>query len=289
MSNLPSITIVTPSYNQAAFLEETIRSVLDQGYPNLQYGIVDGASKDGSVEIIEKYRTRLDFAISERDRGQVDALNKGLRQATGDIFGFINSDDTLLPGSLATVGRYFAEHSECVWVMGHCVAIDQDGHRLRHVPAYPIEDLAHALLRDRPFCTPQPSIFFRRSLIEKHGLFSEELEYCFDFEMWCRWLAQGLRPHIIDSDLATYRLHQQSKTVALRHRQLWDHILIERKYGQLLPWRQRLTLQGWIGYRMRTHAALTAGSGLWSQVARRPWWLASQRIRAALWQQLKAA
>ena len=152
MNRLPRISVITPSYNQAAFLEATIRSVLDQQYPNLQYGVVDGRSTDGSADIIDRYRGDLDFAIIEPDRGQVDALNKGMRRADGDIVCFLNSDDTFLPGALQTIGAYFRDHPRCDWAMGHCIFIDADGQQIVDaewgsdtILATPIDGLAHVL------------------------------------------------------------------------------------------------------------------------------------------------
>lgn len=280
---LPRISVVTPSYNQADFLDATIRSVLDQRYPNLQYGIVDGNSSDGSTGIIQTFRGQLDFAIIEPDRGQVDALNKGLRRADGEIICFINSDDTLLPGCLHTVGRYFAEHPGADWLIGDCVMIDTAGRRLEACRATDVDDLAHALVRDKPFNMPQPSIFWRRSLLDRFGLFREELEYCFDFEMWCRFLLGGVKLHRIDAELATYRLHGASKTCALRHKQLWDHILIEREYARHLPLPRRVELIRGIGYRTRQHLVATATRRPWGTLVRRPWWIGSQQVRELLW------
>lgn len=282
-TSLPRITVITPSFNQAAFLEETINSVLDQGYPNLQYGVIDGGSTDGSAEIIERYRDRLDFAVIEPDRGQVDALNKGLRLADGEVVCFINSDDTLIPGCLHTVGRFFAEHRDARWLIGDCVMIDADSKQLSVEHSTEVHDLAHALIRDKRFQMPQPSIFWKRSLLDEHGLFREELEYCFDFEMWCRFLVAGVRLHKIDDELATYRLHDQSKTCALRHKQLFDHILIEREYARHLPLLRRLKLMRGIGYRTRQHLIATAQARPWTAIARRPWWIGSRQVRQLIW------
>lgn len=286
---LPRITVVTPSYNQAAFLEATIRSVLDQDYPNLQYGVVDGASTDGSADIIERYRDRLDFAIIEPDRGQVDALNKGLAKADGEIVCFLNSDDTFLPGALRAVGEHFRDHPAESWAMGHCVFIDGHGRRVAddewggdRMTATAIDGLAHALLRHKPFVMPQPSIFWKRSLYAEHGPFDESLEYTFDYEMWCRYLAAGHRPAIIDRELSTYRLHEQSKTCALRYKQLRDHIETERRYASHLTLTQRVRLARDIGYRTRQLAVMTARGRPWKQLVRRPWWVLSEQFREAL-------
>jgi len=162
MTSPASITIVTPSFNQAAYLEQTIRSVLDQGYPNLQFGVVDGGSTDGSVEIIERYRSQLDFAIIEPDHGQTEAINKGIRRAQGQIIGWLCSDDTLLPGALQTIGQHFADHPDHDWIAGACQVIDPSGQIVSVVRPRGQFTLAGVLLRgdDQPFDLPQPGIFW---------------------------------------------------------------------------------------------------------------------------------
>jgi len=287
----PRITVVTPSYQQADFLEATLRSVLEQDYPNLQYGVVDGGSTDGSADIIERYRGRLDFAIIEPDDGQTHAINKGLRLADGDIVCYLNSDDTFMPGALHTVGRFFRDHPDEHWLMGDCLFIDSGGAfcsdpefgRSRMV-ATALEGLSHALIRDRDFCMPQPSIFWRRSLTDRLGLFDETLQYTFDYEMWCRFLADGHTPTVIHEALSTYRLHTASKTCALRHKMLSDHITVEARYANQLPVADRIRLMRSVDYRRRQLLALTADSRLRvsQQIIRRPWWLMSPRVRR-LW------
>src|SRR5688572_19422484 len=129
---LPRISFVTPSFNQAKFLEQTIRSVLDQNYPNLDYAVVDGGSTDGSVDIIKKYEHRLSWWVSEKDRGQSHALNKGFSKASGDVFGFINSDDYLYPGSLDAVARAWNDGAE--WIMGWVMMLEVDGGEWPQLP-----------------------------------------------------------------------------------------------------------------------------------------------------------
>src|SRR5688500_5578389 len=141
--SLPRITIVTPSYNQGRFLEQTIRSVLDQGYPNLEYIIVDGASTDDSVQIIRRYEKHLAWWVSEKDKGQSDALNKGFNRATGDLFGFINSDDYLYPGSLDAVARAYQQGHE--WLLGWVMRVEQDGGEWPQLPD-PLTDAADWLV-----------------------------------------------------------------------------------------------------------------------------------------------
>jgi glycosyltransferase involved in cell wall biosynthesis len=277
------ISIVTPSFNQAAFLERTIRSVLEQGYANLQYGVVDGGSTDGSIDIIERYRDRLDFVVIEPDRGQCDAINKGMRRVDGDVVAYLNSDDTLLPGALDIVGEHFARNAQCDWLIGRCPTIDGDDRAIGETR--PIGDftLAGALLRDEPFNVPQPAAFWRRLLMDEVGLFDETLHYCMDFEMWCRFLAAGRRPTLVERELATYRLHDASKTCSQQagfHRAL---IEIERRYLPRLPRDAQRRLRRKIGYQTRMIVAHGEAGPVWPHVLRRPWWLGSRQVRGALW------
>lgn len=278
---LPRITIVTPSFNQAPFLEQTIVSVLDQHYPDLQFGIIDGGSTDGSIDILHRYRDRLSFTLIEPDQGQSDAINKGLARADGDIVGWLNSDDTLLPGALRTVGGHFARHHACDWLIGRCRQTDAEGRLVSILAPEGQFTLAGALLRPRGFSVPQPSTFWRRSLMNRAGLLDVRLHHCMDFELWCRFLALGVTPDLIDDALSTYRLHPSSKTCAQADRFIAALIDIEKQYAHHLPWRARWQLYRHIGYQTRA-LALRRGGGLWRDILRRPWWLASQQVRAAL-------
>jgi len=280
--SLPRISLVTPSFNQASYLEQTIRSVLDQGYPNLQYGIVDGGSTDGSIAIIDKYRDHLDYAIIECDRGQSDAINKGLKRADGDVVGWLNSDDVLFPGALEHVGEHFANNRSTTWLTGCCTETTADGTPLRELRPSGDFSLSGALLRTQPFNIAQPATFWRRALTDEVGLLDTTLHYCMDFDLWCRFLASGCPPTLTEHTLATYRLHETSKTCAEPagfHRTL---IEIERKYLPLLNWQDQWRLRRLIGYQTRMIAVANGIDELRRQVARRPWWFASQQVRQAL-------
>jgi len=278
----PKISIVTPSYNQADFLEETLRSVLEQGYPAIQYGVVDGGSDDGSVDIIERFRDRLDFAIIEPDDGQADAINKGFARCDGEILAYLNSDDTLLPGALNRVTTWFDEHPECDAVVGVCVGIDEQGRRLETMTPSPPQSLLAALTRAERVSMPQPAIFWRRRPWLEAGAFRTDLHYCFDFELWLRFLAIGVRFDSLDAEIATYRFHGQSKTCSTPERFHEEHDRVERAMLRQLRLADRYHAWRAIDYRLRLRALRRAPGSLWPAVARRPWWLASRDVRGAL-------
>jgi glycosyltransferase involved in cell wall biosynthesis len=205
----PRITVVTPSLNQARFLEETIRSVLLQGYPDLEYVVVDGGSNDGSREIIGKYERFFAWWASEADRGQADAIDKGLAQATGEIFNWVNSDDVLQPGALATVAQ--AMRGDIDAFGGGGLVVEGVGEpvprRCRRIAAKNIirGDLGVQML--------QPAIWLRRENVLRCGGPDSAFHYYFDVEMYLRYLALFPRVGYGPAVLAAFRVHPASKTV----------------------------------------------------------------------------
>jgi glycosyltransferase involved in cell wall biosynthesis len=209
MSTLPRITVVTPSFNQAQYLEQTIRSVLDQGYPNLEYIVVDGGSTDGSVDVIRRYADRLAWWVSEKDHGQSHAINKGFARASGDVFGYINSDDFLYPGALEAVGKTYAVGAR--WVVGWVQTIEVDGGEWPQLPEK-MSGPADWFVRNP---VPQQASFWAAEFWKTLGPFREDLRYTFDYEYWLRLRFKGqLEPTIVHRCLGSYRLHQNSKTVS---------------------------------------------------------------------------
>ena len=205
---LPRITIVTPSYDQGLYLETTIRSVLDQGYPNLEYIIVDGGSTDDSVDIIRRYQDRLAWWVSEKDRGQTDAINKGFARATGELYAYINSDDTLRPNSLMTAAQTYRNGHE--WITGWAVFLDSQGD-------WPQVPMAHAndvdWILTNPLC--QQSTYWSSRLSKELGPFREDMHYAFDYEFWLRiWFIAKVKPLMLHQCLGGFRLHDTSKTVS---------------------------------------------------------------------------
>jgi glycosyltransferase involved in cell wall biosynthesis len=207
----PRITIVTPSLNQAAFLERTIRSVLEQGYPDLEYFVFDGGSTDGSIEILERYDDRIAYWESVPDRGQSHAINKGLERATGEIVAYLNSDDYYLPGALSAIAEAFERDPSVGWVCGACRYLHADGSlNMIWRPRLP-EGPRPLWVRDMWY-VPQASSFWRRSEVERIGGFREDLHYGMDTEFGIRLALAGVLPVLLDRELAVRAHHELAKS-----------------------------------------------------------------------------
>jgi glycosyltransferase involved in cell wall biosynthesis len=213
METLPSISIITPSFNQASFIDRTIRSVLDQNYPGLEYIIVDGGSQDGTIDVLKKYERRLKW-ISEKDEGQADAINKGVLMATGDIIAYLNSDDVYEPGALRRVAEYFAAHPEAMWLTGKCRIIDEHDREIRGmITAYKNFLLRHYSYRMLLVTNPisQPATFWRRTVVDEFGLFDKTEHLVMDYEYWLR-IGKKYPLSVLDEYLAAFRVYASSKT-----------------------------------------------------------------------------
>ena len=214
----PKISIVTPSFNQGKYIEETITSVLSQSYRNFEYIVMDGGSSDETVSIIKKYDAEIDFWVSERDKGQSDALNRGFARATGDILGWINSDDCLAPGALDAIAAAFTRRDTDI--VAGVVTILQDGKLVyRHrtgLRAGPLDvklllDLENEWLQGRFFY--QPEVYFSRAIYEAAGgMIDTTLHYSMDYDLWVRLARAGARIEPIDSEIARFRMHVEQKT-----------------------------------------------------------------------------
>jgi glycosyltransferase involved in cell wall biosynthesis len=246
----PRISIITPSFNQAAFLEQTIASVLDQNYPNLEYVIIDGGSTDGSVDMIRKYEPRLSYWVSEKDRGQAHAINKGIQRATGDILGYLNSDDYYLPETLKKIAESFRQRPDVDLIHGRCRTVDVNGGKLGErfgaISRYEeILDLWDFWWKQRNFV--QPEVFWTKRITETIGLFREDLNWVMDYEYWARILRAGGKVGRLDAELACFRIqpNQKSTQPERTSAELLNVVrpLIWEK-SNLVGWRKRTELKG---------------------------------------------
>lgn len=211
----PKITVLTPNYNYGHYLEETIRSVLLQGYPNLEYIIIDGGSTDNSIEVIKKYEPWLTYWVSEPDRGQTHAINKGLEKATGEIFNWINSDDILMPGALFAIAKGMQDSDAFVGVVNN---FDESG---REVKVFPQNITSKGLLtrfnttekpQDKDTVYHQPGFWFKTKYLKQIGALNEDLRLQFDFDRVVRYIHHYPKVNYSDRILVDFRCHQEQKT-----------------------------------------------------------------------------
>ncbi len=219
--NQPLISIVTPSFNQARYLEATIHSVFDQDYPALEYIIMDGGSHDGSLEIIQRYASRLAWWVSEPDKGQTDALNKGFSLAKGQILAWINSDDTYEPGALAAAARYFTDHPKTGLIYANTNFIDETGRKIGRFPAAQTD---YQRLRQGYVHIPQQAAFFRADLWRQVGPLDPDFYFAMDYDLWVRLAKLAPLTYLPDQTWANFRLHTSGKTITADDR-CWPEML----------------------------------------------------------------
>jgi glycosyltransferase involved in cell wall biosynthesis len=228
----PRFSIVTPSFNQGEYIEETIRSILLQGYPDLEYFVIDGGSTDGSVEIIRRYERWLARWVSEADHGQSDAVNKGIRIATGEIVNWINSDDSLLPGALKVVAdTYLSQPGSLVVGAG----VDCDEASRKAVVVFPKRISVQNIIRfwEGWFDWLQSSIFFSRQKFIELGGLDERLHFSMDIDLYCRLMQMA--PAVYTSvPISRFRRHKTAKTQSQYHATMLEHIKVVSKYKHLL-------------------------------------------------------
>lgn len=227
---LSRISVVTPSFNQGAFIEQTICSVLDQSYPNLEYIIIDGGSTDESRDVIRKYERHLSCWVSEPDRGQSHAINKGLARATGALMTWLNSDDRYLPGALAAVAAAAAAHRDAHIFVGTGELVYPDGTRNARVPPPQITlETTFDWVRGSDF--QQPACFFRDLAWRVAGPIDEGIHIAFDVDLWFRMLTRGFVFKTLPGVLAEAAIHPNAKTTAYTYLTYTDFAIVAMRYG----------------------------------------------------------
>lgn len=223
MNHFPKISIVTPSLNQGQFLEETIKSVIQQNYPNLEYIIIDGGSSDNSIEVINNYKNFLTYWESRKDFGQANAINKGLIKSTGDIISYLNSDDRYIPNIFFTISEIFRLNPEYKWIAGNVLFTDYKG---------------KIIIRKKPLFSPyivqlgssslyQPSVFLKREIINEVGLLNESFHAVLDQEWFCR-ISEKYHPLIVNMDFSYFRWHEKSKSSSKKKSVYYERLIVEK-------------------------------------------------------------
>lgn len=231
MKNHPLISVITPSYNQGKFIRETINSVLSQDYPNVELLVMDGGSTDDTVAILKSYGKKIKWQ-SKKDKGQTDAINKGMREAKGEIVCYLNSDDTFLPGTLSTVAEAFKNNPNIHWLTGNYQIINENGNIIQsYIQWYKTAARSSnntTLLKILNYIS-QPSTFWKRSVFEQIGYFDETLRYCMDYDFWLR-LSAFDKPLILFKELSQFRIHSLSKGGSQYERQFEEEYVVAKRH-----------------------------------------------------------
>jgi glycosyltransferase involved in cell wall biosynthesis len=253
LSTLPKVSIITPSFNQGQFLEASIRSVLEQDYPNIEYILVDGGSKDESVDIIKKYQARLAWWVSEKDKGHADALNKGFSQATGEILAWLNSDDIYFPTAVSEAVSILKSHPEVGMVYGDADLIDDSG---TNVGQFASKQTGYRQMLRGSVHIPQATTFFRADLWRQVGSLDLSLFFSFDYDFWVR-LAKVSQLLYVPKRWAKFRIHGAGKTIVNDDRCYPDMLrVLEREGGNWFSWLRlrmisRKLLYSWLPWKFR--------------------------------------
>jgi len=254
----PIVSIITPSYHQVHYLEQTIKSVLSQDYPQIEYIVIDGGSTDGSVDLIRRYESEISAWVSEPDRGQTDAINKGFSMANGEILAWLNSDDLYYAGAVSDAVEYLRKNPDAGMVYGDADYIDEEGHVVGRFPAAQT-DLKR--LRQGYVHIPQQAAFFRASLWKQVSPLDPSFYFAMDYDLWVR-IASVAPIHYIPKLWAAFRLHKGAKSVSEADR-CWPEMLRVHKrdgggYFSVLFFKYivRRLLEPWMPYRMKLRLGL---------------------------------
>ncbi|MFA9479486.1 glycosyltransferase [Phycisphaerales bacterium AB-hyl4] len=285
----PRISVIIPCRDEVVGLERTLCSVIDQGYENIELLVADGGSVDGSVELIAEYAEHIAWWHSGPDTGPADGVNLAMRHATGEIVGILHAGDLYLPGALEAVIERMVGESRSDWVVGHGVRTDgQDGEQGRYdavAPASPVSFLMHDTGQ-----LPTSAVFYRKSLLERHGPFDVRFRFAWSYEMHARLIIANRRPTVVGRLLVAHREDDRDNDSINRTlRQGIEYIEVAERFGEHLPIKQQYALWRNTDERRRIYALAEAEmkSGLarrqlWQRLLRRPWWLASPSYRRML-------
>lgn len=253
------LSIVTPTYNHAKYIETTIKSVLANNYADLEYIVIDGGSKDGTQDVVRKYADHIDHFVSEKDEGQADAINKGFALATGEIYAYINSDDYYFPNTFEKVMKIFEENPDIDVVYGDCVFVDENEQFFRYFTEVEPFD-AYRLTSCSDFIM-QPTSFWRAKAFETIGGFDKDHHFGFDWEAWCKMVQQGCKFHYLQEPLAVNREFAQTKTLSGGMKRVNELLRIVNTYKQsLIP-------HAYYSYK-RAEMTLEQSPSLWFKIKR---------------------
>lgn len=262
MTAAPTITIVTPSFNQGKYIERTVRSVLLQRYPHLEYIVMDGGSTDGTMAVLERYRSSLAYLVSERDDGQADALARGFARSSGDIMAYLNSDDMLGPQTLAYVAWFFERHQNIDVVYSHRLAVDENDRVVWywHLPRH------SSYMMSRWDLIPQETCFWRRRIFEKSGNIDSSFLFAMDYDLFIRFMRNG-RFHRANRFLGAFRVHDVAKTTTLMNtvgvdeiQRVWQTYGLRRRFFYRIIAHRLSKGTNWRGSRLaRTKRMLPGG------------------------------
>lgn len=231
------VSIIVPSFNHARFISETLDSILSQNIDDLEVLVFDGGSTDGTVEILESYRDKIQY-VSRKDHGQSDAINQGLHKASGDVLAYLNSDDIYFPGAIERVLRHFRDHPRSLVVYGQAWHLYEDGSKMER---YYCEPWSYPRLMDVCYLC-QPAVFWRREVMERFGVFDDSLNWAMDYEYWLRVGRSVPFDYLEDAFLAGSRLHGDTKTLSQRIKVHEEILQIVMRYSSRPPLRWLMNL-----------------------------------------------